>query len=82
MHLSIDSSNILTIFDTNKKCYYFTLKEGSKHLQSVVDKLDEIDSLIDWKSVSIISESIIFNKTVFWERPESDVIIMFKRLVL
>ena len=60
----------------------FALKEEYKRLQSVGDKLAEIDSLIDWKSFRIIFESIYFNKTVFRGRPEADVIIMFKMLVL
>jgi IS5 family transposase len=40
----------------------FALKERSKLLQLVGDKLVEIDSLIDWKTFSIIFESIYFNK--------------------
>jgi IS5 family transposase len=43
---------------------YFSLKDGYKRLQSVRDKVAEIDSLIDWKSFRIIFESIYFNKTV------------------
>ena len=40
----------------------FALKEEYESLQSVGDKLAEIDSLIDWKFVRIILESIYFNK--------------------
>ena len=40
----------------------FALKGGYKSLQSVRDKLVEIDPLIDWKTFSIIFESIYFNK--------------------
>ena len=42
----------------------FALKEEYKRLQSVGDKLAEIDSLIDWKPFRIIFESMYFNKTV------------------
>jgi transposase, IS5 family len=34
----------------------FALKEDYKCLESVGDKLDEIDSLIDWKTFRIILE--------------------------
>jgi IS5 family transposase len=40
----------------------FALKERYKLLQLIGDKLVEIDSLIDWKTVSIIFESMYFNK--------------------
>jgi len=60
----------------------FALKNGYKCSQSVKDKLAEIDPSIDWKFVCIIFEVIYFNKTVFWGRPEVDVIIMFKMVVL
>ncbi len=60
----------------------FALKEEYKHLQSVGDKLTKIDSLIDWKLFHIIFESIYFDKTVFWGRPEAGIIIMFKIFVL
>lgn len=60
----------------------FTLKEEYKSLRSVGDKVAEIDSLIDRKSFRIIFESIYFNKTVPVGRPEADVIVMFKMLVL
>jgi IS5 family transposase len=42
----------------------FALKEEYKLLQLVGDRLDKIDSLIDWKSFSTISEAIYFNKKV------------------
>ncbi len=42
----------------------FTLKEEYKHLESVGDKLVEIDFLIDWKTFRIILESMYINKTV------------------
>ena len=42
----------------------FALKEEYKRLRSVRDKFAEIDSLIEWKSVCIIFESIYFNKTI------------------
>ena len=42
----------------------FALKEKYKRLQSIGDKLAEIDSLIDWKLFRIIFESIYFNKKV------------------
>jgi len=52
-------------------------------MSSVVgDKLAEIDSLIVWESFRIIFESIYFNRTVYLGRPEADVVIMFKVLVL
>ncbi len=53
-----------------------------KALQSIGDKLVEIDSLIDCKFFHIIFESIYFIKKNLGGRPEADVIIMFKLLVL
>ena len=47
------------------------LKKECKLLQSVGDKLDEIDSLIDWKSFRIIFEFIYFNKRAPLGRPEA-----------
>ena len=60
----------------------FALKEEYKRLESVGDKLAEIDSLIDWKTFCIIIDSMYINKTVSGGRPETDVIVMFKMLVL
>ena len=60
----------------------FALKDEYKRLESVGDKLAEIDSLIDWKTFRIILESMYINKTVSGGRPETDVIMMFKMLVL
>jgi IS5 family transposase len=42
----------------------FVLKEEYKLLQSIGDKIVEIDSLIDWKLFRIIFEFIHFKKTV------------------
>ena len=47
-----------------KTLTYFALKEEYKSIQSIGDKLAEIDSLIDWSFFRIISESIYFYKTV------------------
>ena len=60
----------------------FALKEECKCLESVEDKLSEIDSLIDWKTFRIILESMYINKTVSGGRSETDVLVMFKMLVL
>ncbi len=60
----------------------FALKEEYKHLEFVGDKLAEIDSLIDWKTFRIILELMYINKTVSGGRPETDVIVIFKMLVL
>jgi IS5 family transposase len=60
----------------------FALRDKYKHLQSVGNKLAEINFLIHWKSFRINFESIYFNKTASGGRPEDDVIIMFKMLVL
>jgi transposase, IS5 family len=60
----------------------FALKEEYKRLESVGDKLAGIASLIDWKTFRIILESMYINKTVSGGRPETDVIVMFKMLVL
>jgi len=54
----------LTIFFTHENSTDFALKERYKLLQSVKDKLVEINSLIDWKIFSIIFESIYFNKKI------------------
>jgi hypothetical protein len=59
----------------------FALKEEYKRLESVGDKLSEINSLIYWKPFRIILESIYSNKTVSGGRPETDVIVMFKMLI-
>jgi hypothetical protein len=58
----------------------FALKKECNLLQSVGDKLDKIDSLIDWKSFRIIFEFIYFNKRVSLGRHEAEIIIMFKML--
>ena len=60
----------------------FALNEEYKRLQSIGDKLAEISSLIDWKSFRPILESMYNNKTASGDRPEADVIVMFKMLVL
>lgn len=60
----------------------FALNEEYKRLQSVGDKLAEIESLIDWKPFRPILESMYINKTSSGGRPEADVIVMFKMLVL
>jgi transposase, IS5 family len=60
----------------------FALKEEYKRPESVGDKLAEIDSSIEWKPFRVILESMYSNKTVSGGRPETDVIVMFKMLVL
>jgi len=60
----------------------FALNEEYKRLQSVGDKLAEIESLIDWKPFRPILESMYTNKTSSGGRPQVDVIVMFKMLVL
>lgn len=60
----------------------FALKEEYKRLESVGDKIAEINSLIDWKPFRIILETMYLNKSVSGGRPETDVIVMFKMLVL
>lgn len=60
----------------------FALNEEYKRLQSVGDKLAEIDSLIDWSPFRPILESMYINRTASGGRPEADVIVMFKMLVL
>jgi len=60
----------------------FALNEEYKRLQSVGDKLAEIESLIDWKPFRPILESMYNNKSASGGRPEADVIVMFKMLVL
>lgn len=60
----------------------FALNEEYKRLQSVGDKLAEIESLIDWKPFRPILESMYNNKTASGGRPEADVLVMLKMLVL
>ena len=60
----------------------FALNEEYKRLQSIGDKLAEISSLIDWKPFRPILESMYHNRTASGGRPEADVIVMFKMLVL
>jgi IS5 family transposase len=50
----------------------FALKEEYERLQSVEDKLVEIDSLIDWRAFRTILESMYFNETALGSRPETD----------
>jgi IS5 family transposase len=60
----------------------FALNEEYKRLQSVGDKLAEIESLLDWKPFRPILESMYMNRTASGGRPEADVVVMFKMLVL
>ena len=60
----------------------FALNEEYKRLQSVGDRLAEIESLIDWKPFRSILESMYNNRTSSGGRPEADFIVMFKMLVL
>ncbi|SNY22908.1 Transposase domain [Methanohalophilus euhalobius] len=60
----------------------FALNEEYKRLQLVGDRLAEIESLIDWKPFRPILESMYKNRTASGGRPEADVIVMFKMLVL
>lgn len=60
----------------------FALKEEYKRIQLVGDKLSELESLIDWKPFRLILEPMYVNKTASGGRPEADVILMFKMLVL
>ena len=77
----MDSFNVLTIFILIKILTDFALKENYKRLQSIENKLAEIDSLIDWKPFHIIFESIYFKRRAL-HRPKANVIVMFKMLVL
>ncbi len=63
----------LTDFDLNKEY---------KRLQSVGDRLAEIESLINWELFRLILEPIYNNRTASAGKPEADVIVMFKILVL
>ncbi|TQD25023.1 IS5 family transposase [Methanolobus vulcani] len=60
----------------------FALNEEYKRLQSIGDKLAEIESLIDWKLFRPILESMYKNRTASGGRPEADVLVMLKMLVL
>jgi len=60
----------------------FTLKQEYDRLIAAGDKLSEIDKLIDWKPFRPIMESMYTNRTDKGGRPENDVIMMFKMLVL
>jgi IS5 family transposase len=60
----------------------FALNEEYKRFQAVGDKLAEIESLIDWKHFRPILASMYNNRTASGGRPEADVIVMFKMLVL
>ena len=56
----------------------FALRDEYTLILSAWDKLAKIYFSIDWKSFHIILEPISLNKTVFWSRPEAEVITMFK----
>jgi Transposase and inactivated derivatives, IS5 family len=60
----------------------FALKEEYKRIQFVGDNLSDLESLIDWKPFYLILEPMYLNKTASGGRPEADVILMFKMLVL
>jgi IS5 family transposase len=60
----------------------FALNKKYKRLQSVGDKLAEIKSLIDWKPFRPILESMYNYRMASGGRPEADVIVMFKMLVM
>lgn len=60
----------------------FALKEEYKRIQLGGDKLSELESLIYWKPFRLILEPMYVNKTASGGRPEADVILMFKMLVL
>jgi len=60
----------------------FTLKQKYDSLIAAGNKLSEINKLIDWKSFRTILELMYINRTDKGGRPESDVVMMFKMLVL
>ncbi|SDF63644.1 transposase, IS5 family [Methanolobus vulcani] len=60
----------------------FALYGEYKRLQSIDQKIAEIESLIDWKTFRLILELINSNKTALYGRPEADVIVMVKIRVL
>jgi IS5 family transposase len=60
----------------------FALNEEYKRLESVGDDLAETESLIDWEHFRPILESMYNNRTISGGRPETDVLVMLKMLVL
>ena len=60
----------------------FALREEYKRVAKLGDKLSEIEPLIDWKAFSPIVLDLFCNKTEKGGRPNVDVVIMIKMLVL
>lgn len=60
----------------------FALREEYKRLESLGDKLSEIESLIDWKPFRPIIDEMYNNKTELGGRPNNDAIVMLKMIVL
>ncbi|ADI74109.1 transposase IS4 family protein [Methanohalobium evestigatum Z-7303] len=60
----------------------FALNEEYKRLIAVGDKLAEVEALIDWKKFRPILESMYTNRSASGGRPEADVIVMLKMLIL
>ena len=60
----------------------FALREEYKRLESLGDKLSEIESLIDWEPFRPIIDEMYNNKTELGGRPNNDAIVMLKMIVL
>ena len=60
----------------------FAFNEEYKRLIAVGDKLAEVEALIDWKKFRLILESMYTNRSASGGRPEADVIVMLKMLIL
>ena len=60
----------------------FALREEYKRLESLGNKLSQIESLIDWKPFRPIINEMYNNKTELGGRPNNDAIVMLKMIVL
>ena len=60
----------------------FTLNEEYKRIQKLGDRLAELSSLIDWEAFRLILGQMFTNNTDRGGRPNVDVIVMIKMLVL
>ena len=60
----------------------FVLREEYKHLESLGDKLSEIESFIDWEPFRPIIDEMYNNHTELGGKPNKNAIVMLKIIVL
>ena len=60
----------------------FALQERYTSIKKLGDRLDEFATLIDWKSFRLVVGDIYANTTEQGGRPNMDIVLMVKLLVL